>query len=54
MARWGIRSERELKDTVRILRAIMKLEFQRMRPMWSQQFGEEVLEAVESVPRIEE
>jgi hypothetical protein len=49
MKKWGIESEQELKDIIKILRTIMKLQFQRMRPKWSQQFGEEVLEAVEGM-----
>lgn len=49
MAKWGIKSEQELRDTVTILHRVMKLEFQRLRPKWSQQFGEDVLEAVESM-----
>jgi hypothetical protein len=49
MAKWGIRSEQELVDTVTILRTLMKLQFERLRPKWAQQFGEDVLEAVESM-----
>jgi hypothetical protein len=49
MAKWGIKSEQELRDTIAILQSVMKLEFQRLRPKWSQQFGEDVLEAVESM-----
>ena len=48
MAKWGIKSEEELTDTIAILQTLMRLEFQRLRPKWVQQFGEDVLEAVES------
>jgi len=47
MAKWGIKSEQELTDIITILQTVMRLQFQRLRPKWSQQFGEEVLEAVE-------
>jgi hypothetical protein len=49
MAKWGIKSEEELTDTVTILQTLMKLQFQRLRPKWVQQFGEDVLKAVESM-----
>jgi hypothetical protein len=48
MTKWGIESEQELRDTIAILQTLMKLQFQRLRPKWSQMFGEEVLEAVEN------
>jgi hypothetical protein len=47
MTEWGIESEQELRDTITILQTLMKLQFQRLRPKWSRQFGEDVLEAVE-------
>jgi hypothetical protein len=50
MAKWGIQSNQELKDIITILRAVMQSEFQRLRPKWSQQFGERTLKAVESMP----
>jgi hypothetical protein len=50
MARWGIRSDQELRDIVTMLQTVMVSQFRRLRPNWSQQFGEEVLEAVESMP----
>jgi hypothetical protein len=49
MAKWGIKSEEELRDTITILQTVMKLQFQRLRPKWVHQFGEDVLEAVESM-----
>ena len=49
MVKWGIKSEQELMDTITILQTLMKLQFQRLRPKWVQQFGEDVLEAVESM-----
>jgi hypothetical protein len=50
MAKWGIQSNRELGDIITILHAVMRSEFQRLRPKWSQQFGEKTLLAVESMP----
>jgi hypothetical protein len=47
MTKWGIESEQELRDTITILQTLMKLQFQRLRPKWSQMFGEDLLEAVE-------
>jgi hypothetical protein len=49
MAKWGIKSEEELIDTITILQTLMKLQFQRLRPKWAEQFGEDVLEAVENM-----
>jgi hypothetical protein len=49
MTKWGIESEQELRDTITILQTLMKLQFQRLRPKWSQMFGEDVLEAVEGM-----
>jgi len=48
-AKWGIKSDQELQDIITILQTVMRLQFQRLRPKWSQQFGEEVLQAVESM-----
>ena len=45
MSKWGIESEQELRDIVTILQTLMNL--QRLRPKWSQMFGEDVLGAVE-------
>jgi hypothetical protein len=50
MAKWGIQSEQELKDIVTMLQTVMRLQFQQLRPGWSRKFGEEVLQAVESMP----
>jgi hypothetical protein len=50
MAKWGIRSDQELGDIITILHAVMRSEFQRLRPKWSQQFGEKTLQAIESMP----
>jgi hypothetical protein len=47
MTKWGIESEQELRDTITILQTLMKEQFRRQRPKWSQIFGEDVLEAVE-------
>jgi hypothetical protein len=49
MAKWGIQSDQELGDIITILHAVMRSEFQRLRPKWSQQFGEKTLLAVESM-----
>jgi hypothetical protein len=50
MARWGIHSDRELRDITTILQIVARSQFQRLRPKWSQQFGEKTLEAVEGMP----
>jgi hypothetical protein len=49
MAKWGIQSDQELRDIITILRAVMRLQFQRLRPKWRREFGEEALQAVESM-----
>ena len=49
MAKWGIQSDQELGDMVTILRTVMRSQFQRLRPKWSREFGEETLQAVESM-----
>ena len=49
MAKWGIQSDQEFRDMVTILQAVMRSQFQRLRPKWSQQFGEGTLQAVESM-----
>jgi len=50
MVKWGIQSKRELGDIVKILEIVARSEFERLRPKWSQQFGEKTLRAVESMP----
>jgi hypothetical protein len=50
MAKWGIHSDQELRDIITILQTVVQAQFQRLRPKWSQQFGEETLQAVESTP----
>ena len=40
MAKWGIQSDEDLMDIVRLLHTLMRSEFRRLRPKWSQQFGE--------------
>ena len=50
MAKWGIQSDQELGDIVTILQTVMRSQFQRLRPKWSQQFGEDVLDAIEQMP----
>ena len=50
MAKWGIQSDQELRDMVTILQTVMRSHYQRLRPKWSQQFGEETLQAIESMP----
>jgi hypothetical protein len=49
MAKWGIQSDQELRAIVTMLQTLMRLQFQQLRPKWSQQFGEETLQAVESM-----
>ena len=49
MAKWGIQSDQELGDILTILQTVIRSQFQRLRPKWSQQFGEETLQAVESM-----
>jgi hypothetical protein len=49
MAKWGIQSDQELGDIVTILQTVMRSQFQRLRPKWSREFGEETLQAVESM-----
>jgi hypothetical protein len=50
MAKWGMRSDEELGDIITILQTVMRSQFQRLRPKWSKQFGEETLQAIESMP----
>ena len=50
MAKWGIQSDQELGDILTILETVIRSQFQRLRPKWSQQFGEETLQAIESMP----
>jgi len=40
MAKWDIQSDEDLMDIVGVLHALMRSEFRRLRPKWSQQFGE--------------
>jgi hypothetical protein len=49
MAKRGIQSDKELGDIITILHAVMRSEFQRLRPKWSQQFGEKTLKAIEGM-----
>ncbi|MGD0550973.1 MAG: hypothetical protein ABSA81_10600 [Candidatus Bathyarchaeia archaeon] len=49
MAKWGIHSDQELKDIITILHAIIRSQFQRLRPKWRREFGEETLQAIESL-----
>ena len=49
MAKWGIQSDQELGDIVTILQTVMRSQFQRLRPKWSREFGEETLQAIESM-----
>jgi hypothetical protein len=49
MAKWGIHSDQELRDITMILQIVARSQFQRLRPKWSQQFGEKTLKAVESM-----
>jgi len=50
MAKWGIHSDQELRDIIKVLQAVMRSQFQRLRPKWEREFGEEALQAVESMP----
>jgi ElaB/YqjD/DUF883 family membrane-anchored ribosome-binding protein len=50
MAKWGIQSEQELRDIVTMLQSVMESQFKRLRPRWSQEYGEETLQAVERMP----
>jgi hypothetical protein len=50
MAKWGIQSDKELRDITTILEIVARSQFQRLRPKWSQQFGEKTLKAIESMP----
>jgi hypothetical protein len=50
MTKWGIQSKRELGDIVTILEVVARSEFERLRPRWSQQFGEKTLRAIEGTP----
>jgi len=50
MAKWGIQSDQELWEIITTLQTVMRSQFQRLRPKWSQQFGEETLQAVENMP----
>jgi hypothetical protein len=50
MAKWGIQSDKELADIVTILQTVMRLQFQRLRPKWTQEYGEDTLQAIESMP----
>jgi hypothetical protein len=50
MAKWGIQSDEELRDIVMMLQTVMRSQFQRLRPRWSQEYGENTLQAIESMP----
>jgi len=50
MAKWGIHSDQELRDIIIILEAVMRSQFQRLRPKWRREFGEETLQAIEDMP----
>jgi hypothetical protein len=50
MARWGIQSDQELVEIVTMLHAVMRSQFEQLRPRWSQEYGEETLQAIESMP----
>jgi hypothetical protein len=50
MARWGIQSDKELRDITTILQIVARSEFQRLRPKWSREYGDETLQAIESMP----
>jgi hypothetical protein len=49
-AKWGIQSDQELRGIITILETVIRSQFQRLRPKWSQQFGEETLQAIENMP----
>jgi hypothetical protein len=49
MAKWGIHSDQELKDIITILQTVIRLQFQRLRPKWRREFGEEALQAIENM-----
>jgi hypothetical protein len=49
MAKWGIQSDQELRDMVTILQTVMRSHYQRLRPKWRREFGEDALQAVESM-----
>jgi hypothetical protein len=50
MAKWGIQSDQELRDIVTMLQTVMQSQFERLRPRWSQEYGEDTLQAIESMP----
>jgi hypothetical protein len=50
MAKWGIQSDQELRDIVTMLQTVIQSQFQRLRPRWSQEYGEDTLQAIESTP----
>ncbi|MGD0550828.1 MAG: hypothetical protein ABSA81_09860 [Candidatus Bathyarchaeia archaeon] len=50
MAKWGIHSDQELRDIITILQALTRSQFQRLRPKWRREFGEETLQAIEGMP----
>jgi hypothetical protein len=50
MAKWGIQSDQELREIITALQAVMRPQFQRLRPKWRREFGEETLQAVENMP----
>jgi hypothetical protein len=50
MAKWGIQSDQELRDIVAMLQSVMKSQFRGLRPRWRQEYGEDTLQAIESMP----
>ena len=49
-AKWGIQSDQELRDIITVLQAVTRSQFQRLRPKWRREFGEETLQAIEGMP----
>jgi hypothetical protein len=50
MAKWGIHSDKELRDITTILQIVARSQFQRLRPKWSREYGGDTLQAIESMP----
>ena len=48
-AKWGIQSDQELRDIITVLQAVTRSQFQRLRPKWRREFGEETLQAIENM-----
>jgi hypothetical protein len=49
MAKWGIQSDQELAEIITMLQTVMRSQFQRLRPRWIQEYGEDTLRAIESM-----